>query len=254
MNQGQLVVAETPQVSSFMARATDVFSSPGSLFGEIVSTPAQTTSWLLPYIFSLIMAIVFTLAIYNNPSLRQQVYEVQEQALHKAVADGRMSQEQMETAVERIESSGPVMFILIGGGSAIVTISILFFGAGLILWLVARFGMKCTASYRKMLEIYGLVSLIGLLGSVVTLLLMNMFNSLYATPGVSLFMMDSFDRTNKGHLLLSSLNIFTLWQTAVLGLGFAKISRRSTGMGMCIIFALWILWTLIVTFVGLGVR
>src|ERR1041385_37183 len=222
-------VTETPAVTSFMTRVTNVFSSPGELYTEVASAPSQTTSWLVPLLCSLILGIVFTFALYNNPVLRQQIYDVQEEGMRKAVAQGQMTQEQMDTASERMESSGPAMFMLIGGGSTVVILAISFFGASLVLWLSAKFILKFNGSYKKMLEVFGLAAMVGVLGSVITLLMMKMLNSMHATPGGALLIMDSFDRGNMGHKLLASVNIFTLWQTGIIGIGLSKLSGKSTG-------------------------
>src|SRR5207247_596596 len=170
MDQEQPVNAESlpnsPSVSSLLSRATDVFAAPGDLYSEVADAPVQRSSWLVPYALSMILAILITFSFYNNASLRQQIFDMQEQGMKKAVAEGKMTQEQYDTMSERMESSGPVMFMLIGGGSAVVIFTVVFFGATLIVWLVARFALKFTGSYGKMLEVYGLATIIGLLGAI----------------------------------------------------------------------------------------
>ena len=237
-----------------MTRATNVFTSPGELFAEVAQAKTQTSSWLLPLLLSIILAIVFTFSLYNNPTLRQQIYDMQMRGMEKAVAEGKMSQDRADTIRDQMESSGPMMFMLIGGGGASIGIAIMFFGATLLLWLVVKFGMKASAGYGKMLEVFGLASLISALGSIVTLIMMNLFNTMYATPGASLLIMGSFDPTNTSHRLLASLNIFTIWQTAYIGIGMAKLSGKSTGVGMGVAFGLWVLWAVGSSVLGFGMR
>jgi hypothetical protein len=241
-------------VTSFMTRATNVFASPGELFSEISSAPVQSSSWVLPFIFSICLAILFTAAIYNNPTLRQQVYDMQKQGMIKAVEKGQMTQEQMDRAAGAIESSGPVMFIVIGGVSAAFGVALAFFGVSLVLWLAAKFAMKFAGSYKKVLEIYGITTLIALLGSILALLMMNLMDSFYARPAASLFVLSGFDINNFSHNMLASLNVFTLWQTAIVGIGVAKISNKPTGTGMMVVFGLWIIWTIVSSLLGWGMR
>jgi len=164
MDQEQPVNAESrpesTDASSLLSRATDVFAAPGDLFEEVAVAPVQQSSWIVPYVLSLVMAIVITFSIYNNASLRQQAYDRQEQAMKQAVAQGKMTQEQYDQMTERMESTGPVMFMVFGGGVVIVIITCVFFGATLIVWLVSKFALKFTGSYGKMLEVFGLASII----------------------------------------------------------------------------------------------
>jgi hypothetical protein len=50
------------------------------------------------------------------------------------------------------------------------------------------------------------------------------------------------------------LNIFTLWESAVIGIGLAKLSGKSTGMSMGVVFGLWLIWVLISSSLGWGGR
>src|SRR5258707_1878665 len=164
MSDQPLPSATTPQAASFMTRAANVFTAPGELYAEVASAPPQTSSWLAPFLISIALALVFTFAIYNNPSLRQEIYDMQGKAFQKSVDEGKMTQERADQMREGMENSGPMMFMLIGGGTAIFGISFVFFGAPLILWMIAKFGFKSPAGYSKVLEIFGLSGLIGVLG------------------------------------------------------------------------------------------
>ena len=255
MEQDQTVSTNpSPTVSPFMSRVTDIFTAPGDVYAEVAEAPVQTSSWVLPWIISLLLAIGFTCALYNNTTLRQQIYDMQERGMKKAVAEGKMTQERYDQISENMESSGPVMFMFIGAGSQIVIISVAVFGVTLVFWLVAKFGLKFSGSYAKMLEVYGLAMLIGILGAIITLLMMNLFDTFYAAPSASMAVLGSFDPTNKLHRLLASLNVFTLWQVAVLGIGTAKVTRKSIGTGMSIAFGLWAVWAILSSLLGWGMR
>src|SRR6266478_1551762 len=117
--------AVTP--SSFVSRAAGVFASPGDLFKEVASAPVQTSSWMIPYIITLLVGVVFTYVLSNNPSLRQQILEPQQQKMQKQLDEGKLTQEQYDKGVAMMES--PTMFMAIGGGSAIVIVTVAIFGA-----------------------------------------------------------------------------------------------------------------------------
>jgi hypothetical protein len=240
--------------SSLSTRLMNVFTAPTELYTEVAKTPIQRSSWVVPYVISILLAFLFIIALYANESLRQQAYDVQIQTMQKALEQGQMTQAQFDQARDRIEGSGPVLFVVFGGIPAAVVLSILFFGAALALWLAAKFGLKATAGYQKLLEVYGLASFIGILGVIATLLTMYAFDSLHATPSAALAVLNSFDHTNKLHIFLSHLDVFTLWQTALVGVGISKISGKSLGAGMSVTYGLWLIWAVIATLLGIGIR
>jgi hypothetical protein len=73
----------------------------------------------------------------------------------------------------------------------------------------------------------------------VGLILINVMNSMTATPSAGLLLGESFDMMNKGHRLLGSLNVFTLWQFGVFGVGIAKVAGKSVGTGMLVSYGVW---------------
>jgi hypothetical protein len=234
--------------SSFGARAMEVFTSPGDVFSEVASAPAQTSSWLLPYLITLLVAAVVTYSLSITPSLRQQILEPQQQQMQKAVDDGKMSQENYDRAVAGMESPG--LFLAFGFGISLVFVSLAVFGAPLVLWLIVKLLLKSPASYGKMLEVYGLTSLIGVLGGIVTLLLMHVFDSVHASLGGSMLVMNNFDRNSLAHKLLASVGVFGLWQTALIGQGMAKVSGKPASTAMGIAFGLWAVWAIVASLLG----
>ena len=86
------------------------------------------------------------------------------------------------------------------------------------------------------------------------MLMMNLMNSLYAQPGGAYFLMDSFDSNDFGHNVLASLNLFTVWQVAVVGIGLSAVARKSAGQGMMLSFGLWIVWVIVAGLLGWSAR
>ncbi len=238
----------TVAASSFMSRAAGVFASPGEVFKEVASAPVQTTSWLLPYLFSLLIVVVFTYALFNNPTLRQQTLEPQQQKMQKQVDDGKMTQEQFDKATSFMEN--PAMFMAFGVGIAFVIVSVAIFGVPLVIWLAAKWFLKATTPYKKMLEVYGLTSLIGILGAIVTILLMHVFESAHASLGGALLVMNQFNQDNIGHELLASVSVFGLWQTALVGIGVASVTGKPSRAGMGLAFGLFAAWAILSSLLG----
>ncbi|OLD60498.1 MAG: hypothetical protein AUI33_15560 [Ignavibacteria bacterium 13_1_40CM_2_61_4] len=248
MDQQTTLTSGSTAVSSFGTRAMSVFASPGELFSEVASAPAQTSSWLMPYLITLLVAAVVTYSLGSTPSLRQQILEPQQQAMQKSLDEGKVTQQQYDQGVAMMES--PALFFAFGFGFSLVIVSLAVFGAPLVLWLIVKFLLKSPASYGKMLEVYGLTSLVGALGGVVTLLLWHVFDSVHASLGGSLLVMNNFDKENLGHKLLASVGVFGLWQTALVGQGMSRVSGKPASTGMGIAFALLAVWVIASSLLG----
>ena len=240
-----------PTVSSFMTRAANVFASPVELYTEISATPVQKSSWLIPYLLSVIVGAVFVFSMYSNPELRNKMAEPGRQAIQEQVAAGTMTQEQADRAEQFMNSP---FFLFTGMGGAAVMATVTTFAIPLLLWLIVKLVLKTPADYKKMLETYGISAMISILGTIVTILLMHAMNSMRAIPSPSILIMDSYDYHNLAHRFLSSLNIFTAWQVVVLGMGVSKISNRTAGVGISITMAVWVLLLIVATLIGWGVR
>ena len=225
----------------------NVFSSPAEAFSGLRESESRATLWLIPLILLIILASVSSTMMFTNETLKSQILESRDRAVQKQVDAGKMTQGQADQAKSQMENMGG-MFIAIGIVGSVVVLSVMMFGAGLVLWLVAKLALKSTAGYGKHLELYGISSWIGLFGGVVTLLMIVGLNSLYASPSAALAVYSSFDPLNMTHKILAAVNIFSIWQAIVLGIGIGKLSDKSTSTGIGVVLGLWIIWVLIQVF------
>jgi len=249
MDNNPSIPGSEPQKSSFFDRMVNVFTSPGELYTEVSQSPIRTSSWVIPYLLAIIIALISTYAILSNQVLRQQALEPQQQAMQERVDKGEMTQEQMDAATEMMESSS--IIIITGAVMAVVMVSVSLFVGALLFWIAGKFLLKSPAGYKKMLEVYGLAMLIGIVGSIVTLLMIHAMGSILASPGGSLLVLNSFDRKNFIHLFLAALNIITIWQMVVAGIGLAKCALKPTGTGIAVSLSLWfVFWVLVPILIG----
>lgn len=229
----------------------NVFSSPGDAFEGLKPSPARASVWLIPMIIVIVIASGFSYVMFTNPTLKDQFMQAQEQAFQKNIDSGKMTQAQAEQSRQGMERMGG-MFIAFGIIGSVVFVSVMFFGAALALWLAGKMAMGSTAGYGKYLEIYGLSSWIGILGGIITLLMVIGMGSLYASPSAALAILSNYNPTDNTHKILSAINIFSIWQAAVIGIGMSKLAGKSAGMGMGIAFGLWVVWVAITVFIGFG--
>ena len=242
MEHAEISSSQSVEPSSFITRATNVFMSPGELYSEIAVAPVQSSSWLIPYIISMVLGVLMTVAIFSNQSLSEQARRPQREAMQKQVEEGKMTQEQADQAESFMS---PAMFMTVGAVGVVGVVTASLFLIPLILLGVTKVAFKYSAPYKKFLETYAIATLIGAFGGIITLLMMYSMDSMLAQPGAGFFLKDSFDPKNFMHSVLASLNIFTIWEVSVVGIGLSKLTGRSLGSGMAVTFGIWLCWVLI---------
>jgi uncharacterized Tic20 family protein len=231
-----------PPAPSLGTTFMDVFTSPSEVYQNLKGTASTPKLWVVPLIVSILMAILVTCIIATNESLHGQVIEQQRAALEKQVEKNKLTRESADIQMDRLEKSGTGMFIAFGSIFASIAIAAAFFIAALFLWLADKALLKSVEGYGKHLELYGISLWIGVLGGIITLLMIVGFNSLAASPSAVLAVLGNYETTNDFHKVLSALNIFSIWQAAIVGIGLSKFSGKPTGTGMAVAFGLWALW------------
>lgn len=121
--------------------------------------------------------------------------------------------------------------------------ALMFFIFTAIVFFFGRVIFKSEMSFIQSMEINGLASMIAVLGTVLTTLLTVIYGKLGMTPGLIL-LIGQYNPTNKLHIILSVLNLTSLWYIAVLALGLSRLSGGSWIKSAFLIFAVWALFTL----------
>jgi hypothetical protein len=240
-----------PSAPSLGNTISDVFVSPSEVFQNLKNTAPSPILWVAPLIATLLIVVVSVIMIFTNVTLKSEMKETQSKAIQKMVDEGKLTQEQAEKAEAQAESMGAMM-IVIGIVGGVIFMAAFYFGGALFLWLANKIVLKSAVGYEKHLELYGIASWIGVLGGIVTVLMMVGLGTMAATPSGALALIGSFDPTNKLHMLLASLNIFSIWQTAVIGIGLSKFSDKQLSAGMGVAFALWIVWIALSILLGIA--
>lgn len=241
----------TAQAPSLGARVMNVFAAPSDAFEGIVSMESKTTLWLWPWLVTLVLGALFTFIMFSNASLRQQIQDMQTKAIEERVAQGQMTQQQADQAQSGMERMGGFM-TAIGVIGVVVVVTIYFFAGGLIFWLIGKFALKSTEGYGTFLGMYGVSAWIGVLGALITMLMVLGLDSLHATPSAALAVFSSYDVTNVAHRILGKLDIFAAWQALVLGIGLGKITNKAAGTTIGISVGLWLVWAVGTGFLKFG--
>jgi hypothetical protein len=107
-----------------------------------------------------------------------------------------------------------------------------------IVWVLGKKIFGGTFDYMKAVEVIGLATVIGVLERLISMLLAVIYADPSMTPGPILFV-GHFNPDNKLHVILSLLNVTTLWWLAVLSLGLARLSGASIWKAGIWLFGLW---------------
>ncbi|MBC8001248.1 MAG: YIP1 family protein [Opitutaceae bacterium] len=204
--------------SSIGGKLLNVIATPGDLFDEIVATPSNRETWLVP-----------TLLVCLTGLLLLPVATAKETA-------ARATDPVLAFQAERLFGNWRMF-------SAVATCAAVFVGtfwSAFVLWFIGRVFLKVRFSYWKSLEVVGLAGIILALGSIVTLLLILASGQSTARPALSLFA-NGPEVGGKIHTLLDLMNCFHLWTTAVLAVGLGKLSGVSLKESAFWVFGYWVL-------------
>ena len=243
--------SNAPQTST-MSNLVNIFTSPSEAFEGIGSSPGKASAWLFPFLATFVISVLISYLLVTNETLKSQIVDAQAKSVQKMVESGRLTQQQADQQIEGMQRMGTGMFMAFGTIGSLVYICAYFFGTALFLWLAGKFGLKASAGYGKYLEVYGMSAWVGVLGALITTLLIVGMNSLYASPSAALAVLSDYDPTNDMHKYMSAANAFSIWQAAVLGIGLSKLSGKGTGAGMGVAFGLWLVWVVISVSLGIA--
>ncbi len=226
-------------------RLVNVFAAPRELFATLAQSAFSVANWLVPAALVAVVGIVVNLVIFNQPALAQQMMDLQEAGLQKAVAAGKMRAEDLERTRDMIRTvsriAGPVF--------ATITAFVIPFVVAFFLWLIGRLVFRQPVGYLRTVEVASLAGLIGALGAVVSLFLQVGTGRLLMGPQPAAFI-SNFDVTNRLHLALAALNVFGIWQVAVAAVGLSRLISRPVGPVAIVTFGLWIGYKAIAVILG----
>lgn len=243
----------TPSAStemSFSDKFIGILSSPGEVFQSIAATPPKTSNWLVPLSLAIIVSIIFTFVVFTQPAIQNEMIAAQAKQFEKNIAEGKMTQEQADRAMEFSKPGSP-MFLIFGSIGAVVIFFVAIFAYALVYWLAGKIMYKSTLGYTKILEVNGLAMFITPVAILLSMVLIVAMESLYAQPSAALLVSD-FDPQDKMHKALAALNLFEFWSMAVTGIGLSKVWNVSFGKGLGVVVTVWVVWTAIKILVGFG--
>ena len=233
-----VVVPQEQPSMSFFSRVVGVFFSPGETFDDIVRKP----NILAPLIVGILSTVAFSEVMLAKIGMERIVRAQLEQSGRAS----SMTPDQIEQAVSQGAKFGAIFTHLIGLLAVpIVLLIIAAVGLGIVNLV---FGSKTKFSTAFSVTAYA--NMIGVLGTILGIVMMlvgdpDHFNANAPVPTSLGFFMDQAHTSKALFALASSLDLFTFWFMALLGIGFAAATNRKA-KSSSVFFAFFAVWALYV--------
>lgn len=242
-----------PQESSEMSlsdKFVGILTSPAEVFQSIIATEAKTSNWMIPLILSIVFAVGFTIVVFSQPAIQDEMSASQMLQFEKQIAEGKMTQEQADQAMAFSKPGSP-MFLVFGAIGIVFVVVFALFVYSLVYWIIGKIAFKSEVPYGKVLEVNGLAAFIAPVTTMVTMILVVAMGSLYAQPAASM-VLDKVDPSDSMHKLLMAINLFEFWILYVTAVGLSKIWNVTIGKTLGVVGGVWVVWTLLKVSVNFG--
>lgn len=223
-----------------------VFTEPSLTFEAAAKFPPKTSDWLIPVFALIIVVIISNFLIMSNPIIKQSIVEKQMAMIEKqfsdAVESGSMTQSQADEQMDRIRDSmdqqmaAGQIFQVIG---VLIGVFIFFFVVSGVYFLFSRFALKGDGTYASAMVPYGLSFYISIIAAIIQLILSLSMDKHFQDLSVASFM--GTDTSTFIGMLLSKIDIFSIWAYTIISIGLAKMFKsEETGKYLAMVFGLWI--------------
>jgi hypothetical protein len=237
----------SPAATSLGTRLTNVFVAPGEVIDEVKASPPTPANWWVPTVIAIIAGVIYTMVVFSQPGVLQNMRDAQEKKMQEMVAQGKMTQAQADQSsqiTEKIMTPTNTRAIIILFVVIVNPVSLFLFAG--VMWLIGRYVFHGNFEFMKTVEVTGLAAMISVVGAIVSMLLAVIYANPAMTPGPVL-LVSHYDPNNKVHMLLSALNVMSLWYLGLLALGLARLSGATFWKAAMWLYGLWYgVWALFV--------
>lgn len=224
---------------SSMQKILGIFFYPRKTFTSI----DKKSNWLFPFI---IIVAIETISIFSIRDIKIDDDIARMQALNQ-------SQEKIERIMAQKES--PVKYLIIPGALISMFLGLSIFA--LIFYFLGMALFKVDVNFNKVISILVWSTIINSIGTVIRTIIILFNGTTYGiTTSMAMFLQPPLlgKRPSEIYLFLSKFDIFMLWKSVLLILGFSIIYRISIKKSACLILLLWLVWVIIFVFLIWGAR
>ncbi len=212
----------------------NVFTSPANTFGSL-NEFVGLKDWLVPLI---LVTIAGALSAYLiMPVVQTEGLEAMSKQLQE---NPDLSEEQRAQVLEGVTNAGGITALV---GAPIGSAANLFIQAGIFL-VLTNFLLGGRGTYKKTLAVVSYGALVGIPAAIITVPLVLARKSIVVQLGPGLLLPESMH----GSFLftfLSLVNVFSIWQFALVSVGLGITSGVETRHAAYFVFGLWVIYLLV---------
>jgi hypothetical protein len=232
----QTTPAVQPEVKTLsgVSKVFNIFFEPRKVFGSLNVKP----TWIVPVIIVALLAVSFF--YFTFPYLiDQQVQRIRD--------NENIPEQAKANIIERIgEQTQPPIWQL---AIAPVGVLVSFIVVAAVLFFTFNVLLGGDSTFRRVFSTYCYSSLVAIPASIVKFPLVMAKGNLNVQTSLALIL--SPDKQGSFiYSVLSSFDIFTVWQVLLLSIGLGVMYKFTTKKAMVAVFVLWIIWILLKS--GLG--
>lgn len=236
----QQISQQTPL--NWFDRFINLYFNPSKTFHSLSLKP----DWLTPLIVSMIL--MMTASILLKDIIQKEQISAARTAIMKSdkVPNDKKEQiiEQQEVMMKKFWSVGIAVFVIV--------LVIMFFLGGLAVWTGGNIVLGKGPSYLTVLSVFGYSGLVDVVSSLIKFPLMAYRETMRIDSGLGILVSREETRSVL-YTFLSSFDLFTFWQLALLSIGVSIVYKTSVRKGALLVIILWIMWVLLKTgFAALG--
>lgn len=225
-----------------------VFTAPGETYETIAGTPKKNY-WLLPLLICVIAALISAFLFMQDNELANKTMDKQKEKMRarmeQNVKDGKMTQEDVNKAMEKMNPQGTI-FKLFGYGGAIVGTFLILFILSIIYFVILKI-MKAHVDFGNILNVVGLAMLITAIGSLLSIVA-SILKGDTVSIGLGLILSEK-TVGEKLYALLNKLDIFSIWFYVTVAIGLSKVAGIDMVKSASIVFGIFILYAVITSIV-----
>jgi hypothetical protein len=219
---------------SLLDRLTGVITGPTEVFEEVKRSPVRASNWLVPLILVCLGAVFYTVMAFSQPGVNRPFEEAREKAMQKLVADGKMTQAQVDQAM----AVGSRITKIVAPFGAVFATAVGIFLLAVAIWLALKLSSEAKLDYMKIVEVCGLAAVIDVPQKIIRTWLVTWKENMLSTLSPTLLLANP-DMHSKRDIFLSMIDPIDFWWLAVLSLGISKVASISFQKAALICFGIW---------------
>jgi hypothetical protein len=225
-----------------------IITDPGETFEMIAGGPKRNY-WTYPVLIAVVLSLLSSFLFMRDPELSRNTMDKQKakmmEKFEKNIKDGKMTREEANEAIDRMNPNGP-FFKIIGYVGALIGPFLILLLLSLIYFIILKI-MKANVEFSNILNVVGLAMLISSVGSILAILISIMKGNMTGiSPGIFL---SEESVGEKAFSFLNKIDAFTIWFYIVISIGLTKVAKIDMTKAASIVFGLFLVYAVITSLV-----